>query len=129
VRYSCDGADFSPPLHWGRVPPATRSLALSVVDPDAPGGTFTHWLAWGIRPSARSLKAGARLRLVGMNSAGSVGYTGPCPPLGTPHHYVFRLYALRSALPLRRGAPRARFDAAVKRRVLRVATLVGRYGR
>jgi Raf kinase inhibitor-like YbhB/YbcL family protein len=129
VRYTCAGANVSPPLRWGHVPRATRSLALSVVDRDAPGGSFTHWLAWGIRRSARSVTAGVRLRLVGMTSAGGIGYTGPCPPPGAAHHYVFRLYALRSALPLRRGATRARFDAALKGRVLRVATLVGRYGR
>jgi Raf kinase inhibitor-like YbhB/YbcL family protein len=127
-RYTCDGANASPPLRWVGLPRRARSMALSVVDPDAPGG-FTHWLAWGIPRSVRRLPAGARLQRVGTNNAGSVGYTGPCPPTGPPHRYVFRLYALRTPLPLRRGATRQRFEAALRGRVLRVATLVGRYGR
>ena len=129
ARYTCGGANISPPLHWRGLPSRARSLAVSVVDRDAPGGSFTHWLAWGIRRSARRLKAGARLRLVGMTSAGGIGYTGPCPPPGPPHHYVFRLYALRSPLPLPRGATKPQFDAALRGRVLRVATLIGRYAR
>jgi Raf kinase inhibitor-like YbhB/YbcL family protein len=127
--YTCDGADRSPPLRWSAPPPGTRSLALMMDDPDAPGGTFTHWLAWGIEPTSRGLAAGARPPLEGTASFGRVGYGGPCPPPGKPHRYVFRLFALRSPLPLRAGADRAAFLAALKGRMIRVAVLVGRYGR
>jgi Raf kinase inhibitor-like YbhB/YbcL family protein len=128
-QYTCDGAGRSPALRWTAPPRGTRSLALEVVDPDAPSGTFTHWLAWGIRPSARRLAAGARPPHQGRNSAGTIGYTPPCPPPGPAHHYVFKLYALRRPLPLRAGASRSAFDRALRGRVLRVARLVGRYGR
>jgi Raf kinase inhibitor-like YbhB/YbcL family protein len=129
VRYTCDGANGSPPLRWTAPPRRTTSLALLMEDPDAPVGTFTHWLAWNIKPTVRRLAAGARPPRQGRTSAGTVGYTGPCPPPGPAHHYVFKLYALRTPLRLRAGASRAMFDAALKGRVLRVARLVGRYGR
>ncbi len=128
VRHTCDGRDLSPPLRWTAPPAGTRSLALLMDDPDAPGRTFTHWLAWNIPPSARALKAGARVPGEGANDAGRVGYLGPCPPAGV-HRYVFRLYALRTPLRLARGASRAEFLAALRGRVLAVARLVGRYGR
>ena len=128
ARYTCEGANGSPALRWTTPPRRTRSLALVMDDPDAPSGTFTHWLAWNIKPSARRLPAGARPPRQGRTSAGSIGYTGPCPPSGT-HRYVFKLYALRSPLPLRAGADRRAVDAALKGRVLLMARLVGRYGR
>ncbi len=97
-------------------------------DPDAPGGTFTHWLAWGIPARSRSLPAGRPAPGEGRNDAGGIGYVGPCPPSGV-HRYVFRLYALRAPLPLARGASRAQFLASLRGRVLATARLVGRYGR
>jgi len=129
ARYSCDGANRRPALRWTSPPRGTRSFALLVEDPDAPSGTFTHWLAWGIRPTVRRLAAGARPPRQGRNSAGSIGYTGPCPPPGPAHHYVFRLYALRRPLPLASGAGRAAFDRALRGRVLRTTKLVGLYAR
>lgn len=128
-RYSCEGRGVSPALRSTAPPPATRSFALSVVDPDAPSGPFTHWLAWGIGASARSLASGARPPLEGRTSAGSVGYVGPCPPPGPDHHYAFRLYALRTPLPLKAGAGQAAFTAALRGRVLAVARLTGMYQR
>lgn len=128
-KYTCDGADRSPPLRWTAPPPATRSLALLMDDPDAPSGTFTHWIAWGIKPTSRGLAAGAHPPQEGTASFGRVGYGGPCPPPGKPHRYFFRLYALRAPLPLEPGADRAAFEAALKGRVLRTAVLMGRYGR
>ena len=119
ARYTCDGANVAPPLRWTAPPRGTTALALRMTDPDAPGGTFVHWIAWGrTRPSVS-----------GTNTFGKVGFDGPCPPAGPPHHYVLRLYALRSPLPLRRGASPAAFSRALKGRVLATATLVGRYGR
>jgi Raf kinase inhibitor-like YbhB/YbcL family protein len=127
-RYTCDGANVSPALRWTAPPRGTRSLALLVNDPDAPAGTFTHWLGWNISVKARSLRAGQHAPAEGRNDAGGVGYTGPCPPSGV-HRYVFRLYALDRPLALLRGASAADFTRALRGHVLRVATLVGRYGR
>jgi Raf kinase inhibitor-like YbhB/YbcL family protein len=124
--YTCDGTQRIVPLRWSGVPRGTRSFALLVDDPDAPSGTFTHRLAWGIAGSARSLAG--RAPREGTTSAGSIGWVGPCPPSGT-HRYVFRLYALRSPLSLRSGADKTAFLAALKGRVLATAVLVGRYRR
>jgi Raf kinase inhibitor-like YbhB/YbcL family protein len=128
-QYTCDGANRSPVLRWTAPPRRTRSFALVLDDPDAPSGTFTHWLAWGIKPTARRLAAGARPPRQGRTSAGTIGYTGPCPPEGPAHRYVFKLYALRKPLPLRAGAGRSAVDRALKGRVLRVTRLVGHYAR
>jgi Raf kinase inhibitor-like YbhB/YbcL family protein len=127
--YTCDGKNVSPPLRWSAPPRGTRSLALSVEDPDAPGGTFVHWTGWNMRPTARRLARGQHLPAEGTNSAGGRGYTGPCPPAGPAHHYVFRLYALRAKLRLAPGAGPSKFRRALRGRVLAVARLVGRYGR
>ena len=94
VRYTCDGRGLSPPLRWTAPPPRTRSLTLLVRDPDAPGGTFTHWRAVGIPPRAGSIAAGGRFRHEGANSAGTHGWTPPCPPPGPAHRYVFVLSAV-----------------------------------
>jgi Raf kinase inhibitor-like YbhB/YbcL family protein len=126
--YTCDGRNTSPPLRWTAPPKGTQSLALLMDDPDAPGGTFTHWLGWNISPKARSLRAGQPAPREGTNDAGRIGYTGPCPTSGT-HRYVFRLYALKAPLGLARGASRAQFLTALKGKKLAVARLVGRYGR
>jgi Raf kinase inhibitor-like YbhB/YbcL family protein len=119
ARFTCDGANGRPPLRWTKLPSGTKALALRMTDPDAPGGTFVHWTAWGRKALTTS----------GKNTFGKVGYGGPCPPSGPAHRYVFRLYALRSPLPLRRGASPAAFTRALKGRVLAKATLVGRYRR
>jgi Raf kinase inhibitor-like YbhB/YbcL family protein len=131
ARYTCDGRNISPPLRWSHVPPRTRSFALRLDDPDAPGGTFTHWTAWNFVAGALALRAGAarHWRLSGTNSFGRIGYSGPCPPPGPAHHYVFRLYALDTRLALRRGASTGQFSAALRGHVVATARLVGRYGR
>ena len=116
-RYSCDGAGIAPQLHWTHVPRGTRELVLEVLDPDAPGGTFVHWL-WAGSPATP-----------GRNSAGGVGYTGPCPPRGKRHRYLFRLSALDRRVPLARGFDDAHLRAAVHGHVLATGTVVGRYGR
>jgi Raf kinase inhibitor-like YbhB/YbcL family protein len=110
-QYTCDGGGRSPALRWTASPRGTRSLALEVVDPDAPSGTFTHWLAWGIKPSVRRLAAGAHPLRQGRNSAGTIGYTPPCPPPGPAHHYRFTLYALGTHLDL---PNRAKLDQALQ---------------
>ncbi len=137
ARYTCDGDDVSPALSWTGVPDEAQELALVVDDPDAPSGLFTHWLLYGLSPEVTSLPEGvpdggeletpAPLRQ-GENSAGEVGYRGPCPPEGQ-HHYVFRLLALDAELALEAGADRAAFDEAVAGHAIAEARLTALYER
>jgi Raf kinase inhibitor-like YbhB/YbcL family protein len=85
-RHSCEGEDVPPSLRWANVPEGTRSLALVVDDPDAPGGVFTHWLAWGLDPAAEGLGEGESAPREGQNDFGAKGYRGPCPPPGHGRH-------------------------------------------
>ena len=127
-RYTCDGANVSPPLSFAGAPTGTRSLALVVDDPDAPVGTFTHWLAWGIDPSAAGLDEGQAALREGRNAFGTTGYAGPCPPHGR-HRYFFRLHALDTDLDLQPGADRDQLDRALEGHVLETTELVGGYER
>jgi hypothetical protein len=129
-RHTCQGEDVSPPLQWTNVPEGTRSLALVVDDPDAPGGVFTHWIAWGLDPAAEWLGEGASVPREGQNDFGTSGYRGPCPPPGHGRHrYVFRLYALDADLELGAGAAKAGLEQAIEGHVLTMAELVGTYER
>lgn len=99
--YSCKGESQSPAISWDGIPAGTKSLVLILEDPDAPAGTFTHWLVYNIPPDARSIPAGQTAQKVlengaqqGDTSAGSRGYYPPCPPIGPAHRYIFRLYAV-----------------------------------
>lgn len=136
ARYTCDGGDRSPALRWTDPPAGTKSLALVVEDPDAPAGTWTHWIVYGMPASARELPEGVPARDTvagvgrqGMNDFHKVGYGGPCPPRGPAHRYVFRLYALDAdpALPPRRT--KADLLEAIEAHVVAQAELVGRYRR
>ena len=96
AMYTCDGADVSPPLSWTGAPAGTKSFALMLDDPNAPGGTFTHWITYNIPAGAAGLGDGQSGVNTGINDAGGQKYLGPCPPpTDGPHHYVFHLYALR----------------------------------
>jgi Raf kinase inhibitor-like YbhB/YbcL family protein len=123
ARYTCDGEDISPPLAWSGVPPVATALALVVDDPDAPRGTYTHWVVVDIDPAVTSLARGqsppGAQQIV--NSAGRASYMGPCPPSGV-HHYRFTVYALsrRLALP-----PRASLQSALDA-IAEAATAQGR---
>ena len=129
-RYSCEGEDVSPPLRWSNVPEGTRSLAMIVDDPDAPGGVFTHWLAWGLDPAAEELAERESAPHEGRNDFGTSGYRGPCPPPGDGRHrYVFRLYALDTQLELPADAAKAELEQAIEGHVLTTAELVGTYER
>jgi Raf kinase inhibitor-like YbhB/YbcL family protein len=129
-RHSCEGENVSPPLSWAGVPDGTRSLALIVDDPDAPVGTFTHWLAWGIDPGAGGLADGEAAPREGRNGFGTVGYSGPCPPPGHGRHrYFFRLQALDVELDLEAGAVREDLERALGGHVLESAELMGGYER
>jgi Raf kinase inhibitor-like YbhB/YbcL family protein len=129
---TCSGKNVSPPLAWSGVPAATKSLALLVEDPDAPGGTFVHWTAYDIDPKTTqfgedAVPPGTK---EGENSFGDRGYAGPCPPKGDqPHRYVFTLYALKSPLELGAGAKPDEVRSAIKGRALAKGQLIGRFGR
>jgi Raf kinase inhibitor-like YbhB/YbcL family protein len=129
-RHSCEGEDLSPPLSWTDVPEGATSLALIVDDPDAPGGTFTHWLGWGLDPAAGGLGEGEAAPVEGRNDFGATGYRGPCPPPGHgPHRYFFRLHALGDDLELEPGAGRAGLEQALAGRSVSVTELMGTYER
>jgi Raf kinase inhibitor-like YbhB/YbcL family protein len=134
-RYTCSGLNTSPALEWSGVPSSARSLVLTVDDPDAPGGTFVHWVIYNLSPESKELPEGisssARNTIgeQGTNGRDEVGYAGPCPPPGKPHHYHFRLYALDQKLQLGLGATEAQVEAAMKGHVLGNAELVGVFER
>ncbi|MCI0410565.1 MAG: YbhB/YbcL family Raf kinase inhibitor-like protein [Acidobacteria bacterium] len=133
--HTCDGEDVSPPLTWADPPDGTKSFALISDDPDAPGGTWVHWVVWNIPPSSRGLAQGAAKSAQwtdgtrqGITDFRRVGYGGPCPPSGT-HRYFFRLYALDTMLDLASGASRADLDRSMRGHVLAQADLMGKYRR
>lgn len=133
-RHTCDGDDSSPALEWSHEPPETQSFALIVDDPDAPAGTWNHWLLWDIPAHMHSLPDGFRPGTAGSsgkNDFGRPGYGGPCPPKGHGvHRYYFTLYAVdRPVLGLPPGAKRPDLDRALKGRVLAQAQFMGRYER
>jgi Raf kinase inhibitor-like YbhB/YbcL family protein len=135
-EFTCDGEDKSPPLAWEAPPDGTKALALTVTDPDAPGGVFTHWVLYNLPASAGGLPAGVpkQAQLAdgsrqGRSDFGKVGYNGPCPPPGNPHRYVFTLYALNSNLDVPAGATRAQLESAIQGHVVARGELTARYGR
>jgi Raf kinase inhibitor-like YbhB/YbcL family protein len=134
-RYTCDGSDISPPLAWSQVPDGTRSLALICDDPDAPGGTWVHWVLYDLPAGASGLPEGVTTGAdsgtagtQGINDFRRSGYGGPCPPGGS-HRYFFRLYALSKELALAPGATKRDLLGAMKGAVLTEAALMGRYRR
>ena len=135
-KYTCDGADVSPALRWSDPPAGTESLALIADDPDAPVGTWVHWVLFNLPSATRELPEGVpRVKelggggLQGTNDFRKVGYGGPCPPPGNPHRYYFKLYALKSKLNLAAGATKKDVEQAMKGLALAEADLMGRYGR
>jgi Raf kinase inhibitor-like YbhB/YbcL family protein len=129
-RHTCEGEDVSPALSWSDPPAATRALALIVDDPDAPVGTFTHWLAWNIEPTAGGLEEGRSAPAEGRNDFGTGGWSGPCPPPGHgAHRYFFRLHALDAELEVGFRAERRELERALAGHVLATAELMGTYER
>ena len=136
ARFSCQGENVSPPLAWADPPAGVRSFTLIVEDPDAPAGTWTHWVAYNLPARARAMAENTPKQgelsnggLQGTSSFGSVGYGGPCPPPGKAHRYFFRLYALDTVLNLKAGATRSDVVAAMKGHVVGEAQLMGRFKR
>ncbi len=130
AKYTCDGAGVSPPISIAGVPKETKSLALVVDDPDAPVGTWVHWVVWNIGAGTREIPENAvpQGAVEGMNDFRKRKYGGPCPPSGT-HRYFFKLYALDAPLPLKPGAAKAQVEEAMKGHVLAQAELIGLYRR
>jgi Raf kinase inhibitor-like YbhB/YbcL family protein len=136
TQYTADGRNVSPPLTWQGTPDGTRSLALICEDPDAPRGTWTHWVLFNLPadvhelsegvPAEKALPSGATQ---GSNDFGKPGYGGPSPPRGKPHRYFFKLYALDQALDLPASTDRGRLLSAMKGHVLGEGQLMGKYGR
>lgn len=136
VKHACDGQDVSPPLRWGDPPAGAKAFALIADDPDAPAGTWVHWVLYGIPATARELPEGVPARETvpgvgtqGMNDFRKVGYGGPCPPPGPAHRYYFKLYALDAELKLPPRRTKADLLKAMEGHVLGHAELMGRYKR
>jgi hypothetical protein len=136
LKYSCDGADISPPLEFDEVPDNAKTLALILEDPDAPMGTFDHWIIFNIPAAAPKLAEGIPVEAEhssgyrqGTNDFGNIGYGGPCPPDGE-HRYFFRLYALDGELDLPAGSTsKADLQSAMEGRILAETELMGTYKR
>jgi Raf kinase inhibitor-like YbhB/YbcL family protein len=135
-KYTCDGDDISPPLSWTAPPEGTKSFALILDDPDAPVGTWVHWVLFNIPADTRSLPEDAPAddqlpdgSRHGKNSWRRVGYGGPCPPPGSAHTYVFKLYALAAKLDLPAGATMENVTDASTGKILARAELRGSYSR
>ncbi|PSH03247.1 MAG: YbhB/YbcL family Raf kinase inhibitor-like protein [Acidobacteria bacterium] len=135
-KYTCDGVDLSPALSWSDAPAKTQSFALIADDPDAPAGTWTHWIIWNIPAKTAALPEGVpKVENVGdgsrqgKNDFKRIGYGGPCPPPGKPHRYFFKLYALDANLDVKAGVRRDDLERAIEGHVLSQAELMGKYGR
>jgi hypothetical protein len=135
-QFTCDGEDVSPQLSWTDAPPSTKSFALIADDPDAPVGTWTHWVIFDLPvqttslpqgvPKADDVPGGGRQ---GRNDFRKVGYGGPCPPPGKPHRYFFKLYAMDRMLGLKPGSSKQEVEQAMQGHILGNAELMGRYQR
>ncbi len=135
TRYTCDGENISVPLQWSDAPANSRTFALIVDDPDAPSGTYTHWVLYNMPATVHSLAEHVSTQATladgsmnGMNSARKSGYTGPCPPGGT-HHYHFKLYALDATLTLKPGATKDQLSSAMQGHIVAQTELIGTYRR
>lgn len=129
-KYTCDGEDINPPLEIQEIPETAQSLVLIVDDPDAPMGTWAHWLVWNIDPSIVSIKENSipEGAVQGQNSFGKQDYGGPCPPSGT-HHYYFKVYALDIKLELDSSSDKKDLESVIQNYILDQAELIGLYQR
>lgn len=136
ARYTCAGEDVSVPLNWKGAPERTVSFAVICDDPDAPSGSWVHWVIYNIAPRLNALNEGVVQKeqsedgsLQGFNDFHKIGYNGPCPPHGAPHRYVFMIYALDTVLYLKGEVVKQSLLQAMKGHILAQASLIGRYGR
>jgi Raf kinase inhibitor-like YbhB/YbcL family protein len=135
-RHSCEGENVSPPLTWTDLPDGACSLAVLCEDPDAPAGIFTHWILYNLPTAASELPEGVPAQREldngahqGMNSTHSIGYSGPCPPHGQSHRYIFRLFALDTRLDLQGTTDRDRLLQAMQGHILDDGQLLGYFAR
>lgn len=135
-RFTCSGEGISPQLAWNAPPAGTASFALIVTDPDAPRGTFVHWVLFNLPAGARALAEGVPTESEledgsrqGRNDFGGIGYGGPCPPGHAVHRYFFTLYALDTKLNMAAGATRAQVETSMQGHILAKGELMGRYQR
>jgi hypothetical protein len=133
-KFSCEGEDISPQLEWSNYPSETKSFALICEDPDAPGGTFTHWIIYDIPTSRNSFPENVPNELdvfdgvkQGKNNFGKIGYGGPCPPAGSAHRYFFRVYALDNKLNIKEGLSKDDLMNKIKSHILEEGELIGLY--
>lgn len=129
AKYTCEGENVSPPLTITNIPQRAISLALILDDPDAPHGTFDHWIAWNILPTESVIAEGASLPVLGLNGYRETSYKGPCPPPGKLHHYHFRVYALSKKLEIPAGSTKKQLELAIQGHILEEAELIGTYQR
>ena len=136
VQYTCEGKNISPALAWSVVPEETKSFALIMDDPDAPGGDWVHWVLYNLPKDVLQLEEGIAPNETlpngikqGINDFRKIGYGGPCPPPGKPHRYFFKLYALNVALQLPPQTTKAQLLKAMTNHVLAEAHLMGKYQR
>lgn len=136
VKYTCEGENVSPPLKFGEIPKESKSLVIIVDDPDAPRGTFDHWIVWNIPPQLTALSEGAKelftkgsIAKLGTNGYQDTNYRGPCPPPGNSHRYFFKIFALDNMLDLPYGATKQEVEKAMEGHILDKATLIGTYQR
>jgi Raf kinase inhibitor-like YbhB/YbcL family protein len=130
AKYTCDGRDINPSLTIGRVPPGAKSLALIVDDPDAPVGTWVHWVLWNIDPNTAEIREDSvpKGAIQGINDFRKHNYGGPCPPSGT-HRYFFKLYALDTMLNIGPNSGKAELEKAMQGHILSGAEMIGLYKR
>ncbi len=136
VQYTCEGKDISPPLSWNDVPEGTKSFVLICDDPDAPMGTWDHWLIYNIPGDSAGLAEGIQTdesltdgSKHGLNSWKNTNYGGPCPPPGNPHRYFFKLYALDTMLSLTGEVNKNSLENAMQKHILAEAQLMGTFSR
>ena len=136
VEYTCQGDNISPVLKWANVPDDTKSMALIMDDPDAPGRTFVHWVLYNIPATANGLSEASTRETAqsmgaaeGRSGSGRSGYGGPCPPSGSPHRYFFRVYALDTTIELDEGATKTQLLEAMQGKIIAQGELVGTYSR
>jgi hypothetical protein len=133
-KFTCDGENVSPPLTWGEPPAGTKSLALIVDDPDAPGGTFVHWVVYNIPSDTREFSENVKIKSIsadtieGTTHFSEEGYGGPCPPSGT-HRYYFKIYALDTTVELKPGAGKNALLKAMEGHILAQGEIMGKYSR
>lgn len=126
-KYTCKGEDISPPLTLKNVPPGAKSLVLTVSDPDAPGGTWSHWIVYNIPPDTAQIDQNTSPGTAGLNDFEKYAYDGPCPPYGRPHHYIFRLYALDTLLTINEKPTLSNVEKAIQGHIIAQTELVGIY--